>query len=69
MIRPRITRRLVAAWLFHKDPYISDKELNEALRDIEAPHDRFLRKDGSHYRNLHTRGRLPPVPDSDPRKW
>lgn len=69
MSRPRLTRRLVAAWLFDTRPRISDEDLNRILRDIDLPNDRFQRKDGSHYRRLHRQGRLPPPPDSDPRDW
>lgn len=67
--KPRITARLVAAWMFHRDPYLSDADLNRALAEIDMPHDRFVRKDGSHYRRLWKQGRLPPPPDTDPRTW
>jgi len=69
VIRPRITARLVASWLFDRDPYITDAELNRILAGLDLPHDRFVRKDGSHYRRLWRDGRLPPAPETDPRTW
>jgi len=65
----RVTRRLVAAWLLEMDPYITDERLNRELQALNLPNDKFVRKDGSHYRRLWKRGRLPPCPESDPRKW
>ncbi len=67
--RPTVTARLVVAWLFHKDPYISDSQINKELAKLHLPHDRLTRKDGSHYRLLWKAKRLPPAPDEDPRTW
>ena len=62
------TRRLLAAWLFHKDPWISDVEVNRAFEALDTSGDRSRPKDASHFRKLWRQGRLE-VPESDPRTW
>lgn len=68
-VNQRLTRRVLAAWLLTTDPYITDQTLNAELHKLDAPNDRFVRKDGSHYRKLFRAGRLPPCPEYDPREW
>jgi hypothetical protein len=65
--KKKVTLRQVASWLFTKDPYITDETVNQEFDKLDVPHDKFMRKDASHYRTLYRQGRLPPCPEHDPR--
>ena len=65
--KPKITLRMIAVWLFTKDPYLTDAMLDEEFDKADVPHDKFTRKAASHYRTLFRQGRLPPCPEEDPR--
>ena len=55
---PKVTLRQVAIWLFTKEPHLTDEQLNAELDRADVPHDKFTRKDASHYRTLWKQGRL-----------
>ena len=64
-----VSRRLVAAWILHKDPSTTDAQLNKALSALAADEDRHALRDASYYRKLWRKGLLPPAPPEDPRVW
>ena len=69
--RPKIqqqqqpTPRLLAAWLFENEPWVTDDQLDALLRRY-FPNDHV--RAGAHYRILWQRGKMMCVPIEDPRK-
>lgn len=69
--RPKIqkdlqpTPRLLAAWIFENEPWITDDQLDKLLRRY-FPGDNL--RPGAHYRILWQRGKMLCAPFEDPRK-
>lgn len=66
--RPKLTQKLLAAYLISQNPEITASELTGEIRNA-FPHNRIGDRHGPHYLSLSRRGHLPEPPDTDPRQW
>lgn len=64
----RMTQKILAAFLIADNPEMTGGTLTDLLREA-FPSARIGSRHGPHYLSLSRNGRLPEVPDSDPRHW